>query len=156
MNHGPAEGVQLTAGPYRLAVYGACAPSDGAKAPSGGSLAVTFAKPEAGAAGAGHRKSCARLRARTLLERAASKIPGLGIFMALCASFFLGTAGMLVKMTQSVHGIQVAVFRWVRARTNFGPATHSHAHTRQPLTNQVPLLPQGRHPVAHIRAHNWL
>lgn len=48
---------------------------------------------------------------KTLLERAADVIPCLGIMLALCASVFLGSAGMLVKMTQSVHGIQVAVFR---------------------------------------------
>lgn len=47
----------------------------------------------------------------TSLERLAKRIPCLGILLALCASFFLGSAGMLVKMTHSVHGIQVAVFR---------------------------------------------
>lgn len=45
------------------------------------------------------------------LERLAKRIPCLGIMLALCASLFLGSAGMLVKMTNSVHGIQVAVFR---------------------------------------------
>lgn len=49
----------------------------------------------------------------TKLERLALRIPCLGIFLALGASFFLGSAGMLVKMTTSVHGIQVAVFRSV-------------------------------------------
>lgn len=48
---------------------------------------------------------------KRLLDKAAAKIPCLGIIMALCASLFLGTAGMLVKMTTSVHGVQVAVFR---------------------------------------------
>lgn len=48
---------------------------------------------------------------KTVLERAAKVIPGLGIILALCASFSLGTAGMLVKMTHSVNGIQVAVLR---------------------------------------------
>lgn len=47
----------------------------------------------------------------TLLYKLAKRIPGLGIIFALCASCFLGSAGMLVKLTQSVHGIQVAVFR---------------------------------------------
>lgn len=47
----------------------------------------------------------------SLIERLAKWIPGLGIILALCASVFLGTAGMLVKLTYSVHGIQVAVFR---------------------------------------------
>lgn len=47
----------------------------------------------------------------TKLERLAQRIPCLGIMLALGASIFLGSAGMLVKMTQSVHGIQVAVFR---------------------------------------------
>lgn len=45
------------------------------------------------------------------LERLAERVPCLGILLALAASLFLGTAGMLVKMTHSVHGIQVAVFR---------------------------------------------
>lgn len=45
------------------------------------------------------------------LQRAATRIPCLGILLALGASFFLGSAGVLVKMTTSVHGIQVAVFR---------------------------------------------
>lgn len=48
---------------------------------------------------------------KTALQRAADTIPCLGIMLALCASVFLGSAGMLVKMTRSVHGIQVAVFR---------------------------------------------
>lgn len=47
----------------------------------------------------------------SFIERLAKLIPGLGIILALCASVFLGTAGMLVKLTTSVHGIQVAVFR---------------------------------------------
>ena len=47
----------------------------------------------------------------TLLERAAKVIPGLGIILALCASLSLGTAGMLVKLTHSVNGIQVAILR---------------------------------------------
>lgn len=47
----------------------------------------------------------------TLLEKIAKVVPCLGIILSLGASFFLGTAGMLVKMTSSVHGIQVAVFR---------------------------------------------
>lgn len=47
----------------------------------------------------------------TLSERASKAIPCLGIIFSLCASVFLGSAGMLVKMTTSVHGIQVAVFR---------------------------------------------
>ena len=47
----------------------------------------------------------------TILERAAKVIPGLGVILALCASFSLGTAGMLVKMTHSVNGVQVAVLR---------------------------------------------
>lgn len=47
----------------------------------------------------------------TKLELLAAKIPCLGIMLALLASVFLGSAGMLVKMTNSVHGIQVAVFR---------------------------------------------
>lgn len=45
------------------------------------------------------------------LEKLASRIPCFGIMLAFGASFFLGSAGMLVKMTSSVHGIQVAVFR---------------------------------------------
>lgn len=45
------------------------------------------------------------------LQKLAKRVPCLGIMLALCASFFLGTAGMLVKMTTSVNGIQVAVFR---------------------------------------------
>lgn len=45
------------------------------------------------------------------LEVLAKRIPCLGIMLALGASVFLGSAGMLVKMTTSVHGIQVAVFR---------------------------------------------
>lgn len=48
---------------------------------------------------------------KTFILRLADRIPCLGILMALCASFFLGSAGMLVKMTRSVHGIQVAVLR---------------------------------------------
>lgn len=48
---------------------------------------------------------------KTMLQRAADIIPCLGIILALFASVFLGSAGMLVKMTRSVHGIQVAVFR---------------------------------------------
>lgn len=48
---------------------------------------------------------------RSILHRAAKRIPCLGILLALCASLFLSSAGMLVKMTSSVHGIQVAVFR---------------------------------------------
>lgn len=48
---------------------------------------------------------------KTVLQRAADTVPCLGIILALCASVFLGSAGMLVKMTRSVHGIQVAVFR---------------------------------------------
>lgn len=48
---------------------------------------------------------------RTFVVRMADRVPCLGILMALCASFFLGSAGMLVKMTRSVHGIQVAVLR---------------------------------------------
>lgn len=47
----------------------------------------------------------------SLLFRAAKRVPGLGIMLALCASLFLGSAGMLVKLTQSVHGIQIAVLR---------------------------------------------
>lgn len=47
----------------------------------------------------------------TKLDRLALRVPCLGIMLALGASIFLGSAGMLVKMTQSVHGIQVAVFR---------------------------------------------
>lgn len=47
----------------------------------------------------------------TFLQRASKAIPCLGIIFSLCASVFLGSAGMLVKMTTSVHGIQVAVFR---------------------------------------------
>lgn len=50
-------------------------------------------------------------RKRTALERLAKLVPGLGIILALCASLFLATAGLLVKLTTSVHGIQVAVFR---------------------------------------------
>lgn len=46
-----------------------------------------------------------------LLFRLAERIPGLGIMLSLVASFFLGSAGMLVKLTQSVHGIQIAVLR---------------------------------------------
>lgn len=45
------------------------------------------------------------------VQRLAKIIPCLGILMSLCASVFLGTAGMLVKLTESVHGIEVAVFR---------------------------------------------
>lgn len=63
-------------------------------------------------------KKCASGRRRdsdkstgTLLERLARHVPGLGIIMSLCASLFLGTAGMLVKLTTSVHGIEVAVLR---------------------------------------------
>lgn len=52
-----------------------------------------------------------RGRRQTLLDKAAKAVPCLGIILSLCASIFLGTAGMLVKMTSSVHGIQVAVFR---------------------------------------------
>lgn len=48
---------------------------------------------------------------KTILERAAKVIPGLGIMLSLCASISLGSAGMLVKMTHSVNGIQVAVLR---------------------------------------------
>lgn len=48
-----------------------------------------------------------------VLHRMAKTIPCLGIIFALCASFFLGSAGMLVKMTHSIHGIQVAVCRLV-------------------------------------------
>lgn len=48
---------------------------------------------------------------KTLIQRAANAIPCFGIILALFASLFLGTAGMLVKMTHSVNGIQVAVFR---------------------------------------------
>lgn len=48
---------------------------------------------------------------KTVLQKAADTIPCLGILLALGASIFLGSAGMLVKMTRSVHGIQVAVFR---------------------------------------------
>lgn len=48
---------------------------------------------------------------KTFILRMAKRIPCLGILMAMCASFFLGSAGMLVKMTRSVHGIQVAVLR---------------------------------------------
>lgn len=48
---------------------------------------------------------------KTFIMRMADRVPCLGILMALCASFFLGSAGMLVKMTRSVHGIQVAVLR---------------------------------------------
>lgn len=48
---------------------------------------------------------------KTFILRLADRIPCLGILMAMCASFFLGSAGMLVKMTRSVHGIQVAVLR---------------------------------------------
>lgn len=47
----------------------------------------------------------------SLVLRLAKRIPCLGIMFALCASLFLGSAGMLVKMTSSVHGIQVAVLR---------------------------------------------
>lgn len=61
------------------------------------------AKPEPG-------REPAKQRA-PFIERLAKVVPGLGIMLALCASVFLGTAGMLVKMTTSVHGIQVAVFR---------------------------------------------
>ncbi|KAG9508925.1 Solute carrier family 35 member G1, partial [Fragariocoptes setiger] len=39
--------------------------------------------------------------------------PGVGILLALCASLFLGSAGLLVKITQSVHPIEVAMFRAV-------------------------------------------
>lgn len=46
-----------------------------------------------------------------LLLRLARRIPCLGIMLALMASLFLGSAGMLVKLTRSVHGIQVAVLR---------------------------------------------
>ena len=46
-----------------------------------------------------------------LLFRLARRIPCLGIMLALMASLFLGSAGMLVKLTRSVHGIQVAVLR---------------------------------------------
>lgn len=46
-----------------------------------------------------------------LLKRAAARVPCLGIIFALMASIFLGSAGVLVKMTYSVHGVQVAVFR---------------------------------------------
>lgn len=53
----------------------------------------------------------APLEPKTFVLRLADRIPCLGILMALCASFFLGSAGMLVKMTRSVHGIQVAVLR---------------------------------------------
>ena len=47
----------------------------------------------------------------SLVERLGKRIPGFGIILAVMASFFLGSAGLLVKLTDSVHGIQVAVFR---------------------------------------------
>lgn len=47
----------------------------------------------------------------SLVERLGKRIPGFGIVLAVMASFFLGSAGLLVKLTNSVHGIQVAVFR---------------------------------------------
>lgn len=47
----------------------------------------------------------------SFLLRLAKRVPCLGIIMALFASLFLGSAGMLVKMTRSVHGIQISVFR---------------------------------------------
>lgn len=46
-----------------------------------------------------------------LIQRLAKRIPCFGILLSLCSSLFLGTAGMLVKLTTSVNGIQVAVFR---------------------------------------------
>lgn len=60
---------------------------------------------------ASSRRTGASRERLTFLQKAARKVPGLGIMLALCASLFLGTAGMLVKMTHSVHGIQVAVLR---------------------------------------------
>lgn len=60
-----------------------------------GGVECGFSKPEGGSG----------------LERLASRIPCLGIILSLGASLFLGSAGMLVKMTQSVHGVQVAVLR---------------------------------------------
>lgn len=47
----------------------------------------------------------------SLVQRLAKRIPCFGILLSLCSSLFLGTAGMLVKLTTSVNGIQVAVFR---------------------------------------------
>lgn len=47
----------------------------------------------------------------TRLERLAERIPCLGILLAFCSSIALSSAAMLVKLTTSVHGIQVAVFR---------------------------------------------
>lgn len=49
--------------------------------------------------------------AKTKLEVLASKVPCLGIMMSLGASVFLATANVLVKLTHSVSGVQVAVFR---------------------------------------------
>uniref|UniRef100_A0A6G1S742 Solute carrier family 35 member G1 n=1 Tax=Aceria tosichella TaxID=561515 RepID=A0A6G1S742_9ACAR len=46
-----------------------------------------------------------------IIQRLAKVIPCFGILLSLGASVFLGTAGMLVKLVESVHGIEVAVFR---------------------------------------------
>lgn len=49
--------------------------------------------------------------ANSLLYRVSNRVPFLGILLSLMSSLTLGTAGMLVKLTTSVHGVQVAVFR---------------------------------------------
>jgi len=80
--------------------YGSCELRNGAEKPA-----------QHSATGAGQTEAASTPKQRSLLQRAADTIPCLGILLALCASFFLGSAGMLVKMTESVNGIQVAVCR---------------------------------------------
>jgi hypothetical protein len=60
-----------------------------------------------------------------LIQRLAGVIPCFGILLALCASFCLGTAGMLVKLVESVHGIEVAVLRFVVETRTAAQATRA-------------------------------
>ncbi|KAG9509818.1 Carbonic anhydrase 6 [Fragariocoptes setiger] len=45
------------------------------------------------------------------LQRYGKRIPGLGIILCLISSLFFGTAGFLVKVTRSVSGVQIAIYR---------------------------------------------
>lgn len=53
------------------------------------------------------------------IEKLARRIPCLGIIFSLIASLTLGSAGMLVKVTHSVHGVQISMFRFVNILIKF-------------------------------------